>query len=379
MSTTSQTVVKRLVVLATLAGLASSLAVLLVACASTSTQHSAAPHAGPAPRAGWSALPLAPVKVDAALTGAWTGHELIVSGIRAGRDGTFIQSTEVAAAYDPVERTWRRLTTPPRMDGPCGRSAAWTGTELLVWGCFGKAAAFDPQTNRWRSLPQAPTGQGITAWTGRELIGWGGGCCGDAWSGGSAYDRATGTWRTLARSPLAPSQEPVGAWTGRELMLFVDDKNPDGKPYPASLARAAAYDPKTDSWRRIHPMPAQAGGTAVWDGREILVVGDGRPVFAYDSTRDRWHRLASMPSPRFSTTAVWTGKRLLVWGDGSDATATHVRGFALDPKTNRWSTLPKLPVDGFAPAAAWTGHELLVWSGTGHGVVLTPHQERSTR
>jgi hypothetical protein len=374
MSRTTQAVVKRVTLLATLAGLA----FLLAACGSTSKRSEPA-RAAAAPQTAWGRLPQAPIKVDAALTGVWADNELIVSGVRAGRDGTFLQPTEVAAAYDPVARAWRRFSAPPRMDGPCGRTSAWTGTEVLVWGCFGKAAALDPQTNRWRSLPQAPTGEGIAVWTGSELIGWGGGCCGDAWSAGSAYDPATGTWRTLARSPLAPSQQPVGAWTGSELVLFVAGKNPDGGPYPASLARAAAYDPRTDTWRRIRPMPAQATGTAVWDGREVLVVGDGRAAFAYDPAADRWRRLAPLPSARFGVTAVWTGKRLLVWGEGRDATASQLRGFALDPAANRWSALPKLPLDGFAPAIAWNGHELLVWPGSGRGAALIPLPERSTR
>ena len=72
---------------------------------------------------------------------------------------------------------------------------------------------------------------------------------------------------------------PVGAWTGRELVLYSSGINPgDDKPYPESLARAAAYDPATDSWRRIAPLPASGrgfGGAAAWDGREVLVVGDG--------------------------------------------------------------------------------------------------------
>ena len=59
----------------------------------------------------------------------------------------------------------------------CKRSAAWTGDEMLVWGCG--LTAYNPSTNQWRRLPDSPTRNGIVVWTGRELIGWGGGCCGD--------------------------------------------------------------------------------------------------------------------------------------------------------------------------------------------------------
>jgi N-acetylneuraminic acid mutarotase len=377
----SNIIIKRAVLGATLLGLAGALAFLLVACGQTSAAPTARTPAAAAPRPEWHALPAAPIAVDAALTSVWTGRELIVSGVRAGQDGTFTKATEVAAAYDPAAESWRRLATPPRMDGPCGRSAAWTGTEMLVWGCFGKAAAFNPKTNRWRTLPQAPTGQGITAWTGRELIGWGGGCCGDAWSDGSAYDPATDTWRRLTRSPLAPSQQPIGAWTGHELVLFVAGINAvEDKPYPTSLARAAAYDPATDTWRRIASPPLPIEGTAVWNGSEILVTGRGRTALAYDPATNRWHRLTSLPAARIVETTVWTGSRLLLWGPADAATSNPVHGFAYDPSDDRWSTLPAMPFeDPYTTAVAWTGHALLAWPGSGAAAALNQLPERSTR
>src|SRR5919199_1606663 len=99
----------------------------------------------------------------------------------------------------------------------------------------------------WRQLPAAPTTGALVVWTGREMVGWGGGCCGDAFSAGSAYNPATNRWRKLPRSPLAGSQHPLGAWTGRELIVLVDRTDPDGKPWPARLPRAAADDPRTNA------------------------------------------------------------------------------------------------------------------------------------
>ena len=58
-------------------------------------------------------------------------------------------------------------------------------------------------------------------------------------------------------------------------MLFVSGMSAvDGKPFAGELARAAAYDPETDTWRRIAPLPEARGGAgAAWTGHEILVVG----------------------------------------------------------------------------------------------------------
>jgi hypothetical protein len=373
MSPATQTIVRRLVVAATVVGLASSLALLFVACGGASPSRSAKPLRPASARERWQVLPAAPIRVDSNLTSVWTGKEMIVSGVCcAARDGSFLHAHNVAAAYDPSARTWRRLAPRPWDNAdPTARAVLWTGREMVVWGAF-RASAFDPRSDRWRALPRAPSGQGIAVWTGRELIGWGGGCCGDAWSGGSAYDPSTDTWRPLARSPLAPAQEPLGGWTGRELILLVGGLDRDGKPYPARFARAAAYDPSTDTWRRIARPPARRfGGTAAWDGHELLVVGGSREALGYDPATNRWRKLAPMPSTRFGARAAWTGTRLLVWGAADRRMPVPL--LAYEPKADRWTTLSKPPfTEHVDPVAVWTGNKLLVWTGAGVGAALTP-------
>ena len=182
---------------------------------------------------------------------------------------------------------------------------------------------------------------------------------------------ASNSWRALAPSPLAGSQRPIGGWTGHELLLFVGNLDPDGQPWSASLARGAAYDPTSDTWRRLASAPAE-GGTAVWDGHELLVIGagaDDRSALAYDPPRDRWRRLASLPSGRLDEAIVWTGKRLLLWGGairGPRTTlVTPAHGLTYDPHTNRWSALPVAPLAGRSgPTAVWTGHAMVVWGGS---------------
>ena len=330
------------------------------------------PHHAASGTGTWRRLPVAPFASPAAGgTSVWTGSEMIVAGVRPGRDGTFIDSTEEAAAYDPASRTWRTLARPPETGSICPRSAVWTGKRMLVWGCG--LTAFDPLTGSWQRLASAPASHGIAVWTGTELIGWGGGCCGDAWSGGSAYNPPTNTWRKLAPSPLAPEQGPLGAWTGHELVLFVSGINPaSGKPYPARFARAAAYDPATDTWHRIAPLPEpRQGATAVWDGRELLVVGGNAVGFAYNPATNRWRRLPAMEDARVGASAVWTGRRLLLWGGETgrpDSPVIPSRGLAYDPRANRWSRLPKAPLPDRQSTVVWTGHALIVWGG----VIGTP-------
>jgi hypothetical protein len=63
---------------------------------------------------------------------AWTGTELLVIGGNT-EEGALTD----AAAYNPATRTWRSLPSMPARRA--GATAVWTGNELLIWG--GNAAA----------------------------------------------------------------------------------------------------------------------------------------------------------------------------------------------------------------------------------------------
>jgi hypothetical protein len=322
----------------------------------------------------WRKLPAPPVVIPQGPTSVWTGRELILFG----RKPLVNPSVDVAEAYDPASKAWTRLSPPPGPDYVPGYKTVWTGKEMLAFDPF-HSVAYNPQKNAWRELRKSvPTG--FVAWTGREAIGWGGGCCGDATADGAAYNPATDSYRKLSRSPLAPSQGALGAWTGRELVLFVSGLNPlDGKPWPARLARGGAYNPATNSWRRLSPLPETGlrfAGAAAWDGRDLLVVGAGqnaKSAFAFSPATNRWRRLASLPAPRVGALAVWAGNRLLLLGGQNLSATTSLRdGLAYDPSSDRWSTIAAAPLrDVYGASAVWTGRSLIV-SGHRESAAFTP-------
>jgi hypothetical protein len=305
----------------------------------------------------------------------WTGSELFVFGRRPLTHKTFNPSVNAAMTFDPVRNAWKTLAPPAQVGVSLSCcDAVWTGKEALV---FGANLGYNPRTDSWRPLRAAGIG-GIVLWTGREAIGWGGGCCGDARATGAAYNPVIDKTRALPRSPLAPSQEPLGVWDGREALLFVSGYDPEGKPYPAGFARAAAYDPSQHHWRRIASLPAPGprfAGAAVWTGREVLVAGtgrSGRATFAYNPATNRWRHLAQLPSSRAGAQAVWTAGRLVVWG-GEGATPA---GVSYDPRTNRWSSLPQPPLRAPESAAAvWTGRSLLAFGGIVGSSAATGNQQ----
>jgi len=331
------------------------LGVLVAATAATSSTRSST--------GSWRLLPAAPVSFPQSQSGIWTGRRLILIGRTPLRN----PSKDVAAAYNPTTNRWTRLTPRRSPDYVPGYKTVWTGKQMLTFDPF-HSVAYTPATNRWRVLPKA-INLGFVTWTGREAIGWGGGCCGDAQRNGSAYNPATGGYRKLPPSPLGASQHALGAWTGRELILFVSRYDVDGKLRQASVATAAAYDPATNRWHRLPPLPqtGYAMGTGVWDGNELLVVGAGkaaRSAYAYNPVTNRWRTLASLPAAR-SGIAVWAGTRLLLLGGENRAGKSLRDGLAYDPKQDRWTRLPVTPLHKlYGAAAVWTGRELIV---TNHG------------
>src|SRR5437762_12373690 len=112
MSVATGPIVKRIVFLATLAGLGSAIAFLLVACGGASTQ----PRGASVP--AWRSLPAAPISIDQDRTSVWTGRQLILFGRHSvtaldSRGASYVvKSHDAAEAYDPASRTWTRPAPP---------------------------------------------------------------------------------------------------------------------------------------------------------------------------------------------------------------------------------------------------------------------------
>lgn len=195
-------------------------------------------------------LPNAPIAPRFRPAAAWSGHELLVWG---GLDDQGKPLSD-GAAYNPSTETWRMLPDAP-IDARAPLSV-WTGEELIVWGTSVRTvdrprdgAVYTPQTDSWRTIPDAPIEltDGSAAWTGREMLVFGAALNGGnhaetASAIGAAYDPSTETWRTLPNSGLSP-QASSAAWNGSELIA---------SDY---LSGSAAYEPMSDRWRQLEDVP----------------------------------------------------------------------------------------------------------------------------
>jgi len=250
-------------------------------------------------------------------TAVWTGTEMIIWG---GRRCTADQGCPDGGAYDPAADTWRRIDSQGIATPRALHTAAWTGTEMIVFGGEDPAyadlaapAAYDPANATWRRLPTegapSPRPVPLSFWTGEELLVWGGATAeGGRVVDGAAFDPVANTWRPLPSSGLAPGWYQ-GTWSGTEMILWngVD-------------TIGAAYRPATDDWRRISTRRASpATGPASWTGSQMIVWGgteEDSPGGAYDPVADSWVSLTTrgQPAPRTSHQAHWTGTGMIIFG-----------------------------------------------------------------
>jgi hypothetical protein len=104
------------------------------------------------------------------------------------------------------------------------------------------------------------------------MLVWGG-CCdesGGELPEGAAYEPQGDLWRSLPDSGLGARQAHVAVWTGDRMIVWGGQRGLDER-----FADGAAYDPATDRWSEMPPGPLQgrAGATATWSGDELLVWG----------------------------------------------------------------------------------------------------------
>lgn len=196
----------------------------------------------------------------------------------------------------------------------------------------------------WSSIADAPIDVrpfAVSAWTGDEAVFWAGSSLsrGFAFSDGAAYDPATDSWRKLA----------VPGWghPGLTSTFF------DGQMYALAKGGGTRFDPMTGTWTnlpRVENMylaATVATDSAVWGigpaGTDLV----GQPDLAvarYEPTTDTWSygpvfEGTAEQAPivaglsRLESHAIWTGSEIVIWhGDAG--------GIAFDPATEEWRAIP---------------------------------------
>lgn len=163
----------------------------------------------------------------------------------------------------------------------------------------------DPQAGTWTPkapMPTARSGGGAAVVDAKIYVAGGRPPRGSDFA---VYDPAADAWRVLPDVPTPRNHLAVGAIDGKVYVAggrfgagFNSEKTP----------ALEIYDPATNTWAAGAPLPAPRGGVAgvVAEGCLFVIGGEGnyadpRGLFnqneAYDPQTDTWHSLAPMPTP----------------------------------------------------------------------------------
>jgi hypothetical protein len=202
----------------------------------------------------------------------------------------------------------------------------WNGKEMIVWGGYTEccpidstlhdpgAAAYDPASNRWRTLADVPApwsgdgGAPVVTRYGSDMLVWRGERLG-------RFDAAANVWHDLGAPASHPtschvSGGPVarGALVGDRFYVWTGG---------CRAEFGAAYDLKGGAWLDIGPAPEGLTGVAAADDGVYAVIG-APPVSTrrFDVRSGTWVDTPT-PVPKELGTSpfvTWTGSTLLVWG-----------------------------------------------------------------
>ena len=179
------------------------------------------------------------------------------------------------------------------------------------------------------------------------------------------YDLAANRW--TAEEAGAVSGRPHGGRCGGGKIYVFGGQAEGGVNKP--LNTAWEYDPATDAWRPLAPMPTgRTAAAAVEAGGRIYVIGgntDGGLTVGtndvFDPAANRWESRTPMPTPRNHPAAGAVGGKIYVIG--GRLAAPNIGGFVAsntdvveeyDPATNAWRVMTKMPTP--RSGHGWTTH-----------------------
>jgi N-acetylneuraminic acid mutarotase len=273
---------------------------------------------------GWLAGAELPVPRQECGVAALDGQIVVVGGF-----DDRLTMLDTVHAYDPAQDSWSVLAPLPEalhhpnlavLDGQLHVAGALGGAFLEL----GVHYVYDPAQDSWSSLPEMPdelaVGSAAAAVLDGQLHLVGGLRANRAVASHVRWDPGSGQWEELPDAPHARDHGAAGVVDG--LLVVLAGRQGTLSSFVPATDR---WDP-SEGWSPGARIPTPRGGvaSAVSEDGWISVLGgegnDSEPsgVFAeherYDPSTDSWDRLSPMPTPRHGTTAAWLDGILWVPG-----------------------------------------------------------------
>lgn len=216
---------------------------------------------------------------------------------------------------------------------------------------------WDRHRDRWSEGPPlpAPRGGGALVAAGDTLHYFGG------WlpdRNSDSPDHWALTIGDSAWQSRAPLPEPRGHLSGASLggKVYAIGGNEGHDPAPVDVRRVDRYDPATDTWSPVTPLPFSAShtepSTIVYEGRIIVAGGrslsDGKSnndaMLSFDPTTERWSHIGSLPVPFLGGVIVALRKSLIAGLGATHGNAPDNHQFWRAPMHDTWFRADSLPV-----------------------------------
>jgi N-acetylneuraminic acid mutarotase len=197
------------------------------------------------------------------------------------------------------------------------------------------------------------------------------------------YDTASDKWTQKKNMPLATHHAAVVAFKGK-LYLFGGQIQPQPSgPTQVPINNSWEYDPDTDSWKALAPMPTirtspvaaevggkiyVIGGSSVHPGQKVVSLGPKVPNRAldsnevYDPATNSWEMRSTMPTARSHAAVGVVNSKIYVIGgrvgatnvtSGSNTNVVEV----YDPSVDSWGAA------GLRMPTARSGHGWATYKG----------------
>jgi N-acetylneuraminic acid mutarotase len=206
-----------------------------------------------------------------------------------------------------------------------------------------------------------------------------------------AYDVATDRWARIAPLPRPRGAGAAVALNGR---IHLIGGASDPKLERASVGWHEAYDPVSDTWSTLKPLPgARDHVGSVVHGNRIHIIGGRFNTFEYNTPlhhvylpdRDTWEERAPMPTSRSGHGLVVYRDRFFAMGGEAGVVErgriTEAKVFgqneSYDPRTETWQSHAPMPTPRHAVAATVIGDWIYVAGGgavTGGAVQSAVHE-----
>ena len=246
---------------------------------------------------------------------------------------------------------WTNLAPLPESVSRTRGAAAIDGKIYVIgWPTCEK---YDPETNNWTTIASVPvsTSGAVVAYQNKIYL-----------IGGNptqVYDPVTDTWENRTSIPTTRSSLQANVVDGK--IYLIGGQMPAGLYQIFPSSSNDVYDPETDSWSQMAPIPVPVMGyaSAVLDDKIYIISGahEGQPnyppptdlVQIFDPATNQWTNGTSIPTGVISaravtTTGVFAPKRIYVIGGTTTSYPRSATYNVIDlnqvyyPEADTWTT-----------------------------------------